>query len=931
METLGRRSDSLGGLGWRVGGWRFSAGAARAPWRRGDWGTFIWDGGDCVDAGRRCALPGCYVVIAPPADGGPQRKYCTPAHRAVARQLRREATNRSASAPPLILQELPEPPLADVVEAGPVRRRRTFSDVAGRRARAMAVLGSAGLLVTGGTLAFSGSPTSDSTTAAPWLAPDPEAEQNWASEANVTLASLDRQLREIDQVEKTWNSLPPQERGDQTPPDVAALAKRRDLLQQQRARLADELGTYQSLRAAKQELGDTERHVAGLDKALAEAQQDRHRASSGTDGDDTARQLRERRSAGDKLRQEQRKKLDDLSERVREAMSTPLPSGDHATRTITAKVRDLLENPSRRHSAPAPEDGSPAGASGGVGSGGGAVDPGDSDPGRSDPGGDATAQGELAGRGGILGRGDTFGSGRTSGRGGLPSASGALKHGGLLNPGSQTSPSAPSGAGARPGPETVADPGAAPNPGDAVPKPGHVVPNPEHAVPNPEHAVPNPEHAVPSPGHAVPNPENAVGRGIPPTLGGAPGRGRASDPGAGSAPGVGGVPGAVTGQSGAVAGPSGPLGHVSPRSHRPDVLAAPATPELHDSITQPREGVGDRTPGGPLEGLTGRRQSGPRAAASGPVAPTAPGQNRQRSRTETSPLDTGQDSGSSATDGPGLGADRPGASGALPRLTPRQARPPASTPGSGRSAPDLSLGDPSSGSRQSSHQSAADEVIDALPFGAGVKQMARSAVADEIKTRQRKGQLSGGQSSGSSSSTATQRIGPKKSSSFSMDDLSSLTQSYASKYSSKSSSRSSSKSGSRSGAFQTFRSSSSKSSSPKSSSKSSSSDWLSSLADYSSKDYSSKDYSSSRSSKSSRSSSSNSGKKASSGGDSFERALSRYSSSDSGKKSGSSDHYRSSDKSSSGKSSGGKSSGGKSSGKSSGSHFASKMAKSFGF
>ncbi|HTK65786.1 MAG TPA: hypothetical protein VL595_25615, partial [Pseudonocardia sp.] len=712
----------------------------------------------------------------------------------------------------MILQELPEPPLAEAVEAGPARRRRSFSDVAGRRARAMAVLGSAGLLVTGGTLAFSGSPTSDSTTAAPWLAPDPEAEQNWASEANVTLASLDRQLREVDEVEQTWNSLPPQERGEQTPPDVAALAKRRELLQQQRARLAEELSAYQSLRAAKQELSETERHVAGLDKALAEAQQDRRRAStadSGPDsGTDAFSRLRERRSAGDKVRQEQRKRMEDLAERVQEAMSTPLPSGDHATRTITSKVRDLLKNPSARHPGPAPDGRSalddPSSA-GGPGHGGHDAAQ-DGLAGR----GDVADPGEVADHGGILGRGDA--SGRTSGRGGLPSASGALKPGGLLNPRSEANPGIPSGAGGRSDPEAPASPGAATDPG------------------------------------------HTVGRRAPSALGGVLGRGRTSNPGGAPESGaLTGPTGAVAGPTGAVAGPpSGPPGHADPRSHRPDVLAAPApaTPELHDSITRPREGVGDRAPGGPLEGLTRRRPSGPSAATSGPAsAPVSgaasgpvPGQSRQRSRIEVSPLDSGQDSGPPAgADGTRLGADRPDSSSALPRLAPRQSRPPGSQPGPRRSASDLALGGSTPGSTRSSHQSAADDVIDALPFGAGVKQMARSAVADEIKSRQRKGQLSGGQSSGSSSWTATQRVGPKKSSSsdfagaleslsarsgdtggsstsrsrgtggkkdssFSMDDLSSLTQSYASKYSSKSSS----KSGSKSGSFQSSKSSSSK-------------------------------------------------------------------------------------------------------------------------
>lgn len=788
-----------------------------------------------MDAGRRCALPGCYVVIAPPADGGPQRKYCTPAHRAVARQLRREATNRSASAPPLILQELPEPPLASAVEAGPVRRRRPFADVAGRRARAMAVLGSAGLLVTGGTLAFSGSPTSDSTTAAPWLAPDPEAEQSWASEVNVTLASLDRQIAEVDQVEREWNELPPQARGDQAPPDVAALARRKALLQQQRARLAQELGTYEALRATQQELSETERHVAGLDEALAEAQRERHRAPTEDDAA-TAGQLRERRSAGDALRQEQRRKLDDLTARVREAMATPLPSGDHATRTITSKVRDLIERPSTRH---------------------------------DDPARDGSAKAEDSGDGRASGAGDVLGHPG-------PGGGDALGHAG------------PSG-------------------GDV---PGHPGPGGGDAL-----------------GHPGPGGGDVLGSRVDPRPGGALAHGGV--PGSGAAP-----------EPGTPAGPTGPLGHGgrggaaagsgllpdaahSPGAgppahgpHRPAIAASPADPELRQSITRPREGIGDHAPTGPLEHLTGGRPGGPAATSSGPANRVVPGQSQSGLRSGPRHQQGAADDGPPVLDRPAPGADGPGASSTLPSLTPSHPRGDARSP-TGRAARGSGLHRSAAGS--TGHRSAADDVIDALPFSAGVKQMARSAVADEIRSRRRKGQLPHGRSSSSSTtvhrtgpksasgdtrsrvldgivghagdtgggSTARRRDGGKPGSSFSLDDLTSLSRGHARRYSSSKSSP--------------------KSSSNSSSSKSSLSDWLD-------------DYGSSRSGKSSRSGSSGGGGK-SSAGHAFERALSRYSSRGSGKKSysGSSDRYRS----------GGKSSG-RSSGKGGG-HFRSKMAKSFTF
>ena len=72
-----------------------------------------------VDGGRRCALPGCGapIEIVP---GRPERRYCTAAHRAAARQARRLSGNaaahvRLAEALPWVHRPDPEP---DLVLAG---------------------------------------------------------------------------------------------------------------------------------------------------------------------------------------------------------------------------------------------------------------------------------------------------------------------------------------------------------------------------------------------------------------------------------------------------------------------------------------------------------------------------------------------------------------------------------------------------------------------------------------------------------------------------------------------------------------------------------------------------------------------------------------------------------------------------------------------
>ncbi len=312
-----------------------------------------------MNAGRRCALPGCYVVIETETDGRPQRKYCTAAHRAIARQARREGANRSAAAPPLMLPELPLPPLAPTPEAGPARRRRQRTEAAGRRARATAVLGSAGLLVTGGTLMVSSSPPGvASVSAAPWLAADPESEQQWVEEARVSLASLDRQLEEVGQAEQTWQAMPEESRGPQPPATVRALAERKSLLQQQRTSIASELASYESMSEVKDSLTATERHVASLDRALADVP--RNRSLSVAEVEAT-RRLSEQRAMRERQRSAQREELDGLRDSLHEAMSTPLPRDDSATRSITSAVRDLVGAPRRpgRDTAPGRRSGDP--------------------------------------------------------------------------------------------------------------------------------------------------------------------------------------------------------------------------------------------------------------------------------------------------------------------------------------------------------------------------------------------------------------------------------------------------------------------------------------------------------------------------------------------------------------------------------------------
>ncbi|MGH3242408.1 MAG: hypothetical protein ACRDNL_18675, partial [Spirillospora sp.] len=60
-----------------------------------------------------CALPGCGESIPSTTGAGPSRRYCSPEHRTLARQLRREARPSSRPAPerPAAGTDVPPPPI----------------------------------------------------------------------------------------------------------------------------------------------------------------------------------------------------------------------------------------------------------------------------------------------------------------------------------------------------------------------------------------------------------------------------------------------------------------------------------------------------------------------------------------------------------------------------------------------------------------------------------------------------------------------------------------------------------------------------------------------------------------------------------------------------------------------------------------------------
>jgi hypothetical protein len=92
-----------------------------------------------MDDGRWCALSGCDTRIFT-SDGRPERRYCTAAHRAQARRVRREAIRAERHGDPAgLAAELPwlREPIEAVVEyPDTAARPGAFARTAGRRAHA---------------------------------------------------------------------------------------------------------------------------------------------------------------------------------------------------------------------------------------------------------------------------------------------------------------------------------------------------------------------------------------------------------------------------------------------------------------------------------------------------------------------------------------------------------------------------------------------------------------------------------------------------------------------------------------------------------------------------------------------------------------------------------------------------------------------------
>ncbi|MHA6796510.1 hypothetical protein ACVGVM_23815 [Pseudonocardia bannensis] len=317
------------------------------------------------ESSRRCALPGCEVVIEA-IPGRPERRYCTAAHRSAARQARRASVQsdgdaRLADALPW-LREPGDPMPRPGVPAGPagrgrpvpapapaartsrrpvLRRRNPRPDApAPRRRRALAVFGAAGVLVGGYAI------TASEPVAPPAVpvqaAPEERTEEQWAARAQVALSSVNRQLDTIAQAEESWNRVPQSRRAGAPPAPVRELQDRKALLERRKATLQSQLAAYRTLERSADDLKLVEQYLASVEKAIRDLPPEALRSPE--QAADIAA-LYEERDVLIRRRDARRQELQSLTEGVQNATRTALPNDTHRTTEVSNEVLALAANP----------------------------------------------------------------------------------------------------------------------------------------------------------------------------------------------------------------------------------------------------------------------------------------------------------------------------------------------------------------------------------------------------------------------------------------------------------------------------------------------------------------------------------------------------------------------------------------------------------
>jgi hypothetical protein len=297
------------------------------------------------DYARRCALPGCDASIVN-IPGRPERRYCTAAHRAAARQARRAAMHPEQQA--RLVRTLPwlaEPdPASDGVApaAAPTRAHRSH------RRGAVVVIGVVGILA-GGYAITSSQPVGP--TAVPVQgAPVGGTADQWAAGAEVTLTSVDRQLDVIARTEAAWNAAQvPQ--GGILPAQVAALQDRKALLERRRVTLLSQLDSYQALGRTRSDLALSQQQLDAVENALRNTSPT---ASASPDDEAALASLEEQRDLRLRQRDAKRAELAGLLGNVERATRTQLPDDGQETAAVSDQVMEVIHTGGRE---PAPTQG----------------------------------------------------------------------------------------------------------------------------------------------------------------------------------------------------------------------------------------------------------------------------------------------------------------------------------------------------------------------------------------------------------------------------------------------------------------------------------------------------------------------------------------------------------------------------------------------
>ncbi|NMI01650.1 hypothetical protein [Pseudonocardia acidicola] len=291
----------------------------------------------------QCALPGCDRVVPASDAGRPPRRYCSPEHHAQARPVaggsgrsRMDSLTALSGLPPTSTRHRSGAgrPMASARDVANLRDQLAARAARSRRQRLVAVVGVAGVLVAGAGW-FGVDKVIEHLD--PAYAPRTVQPATWTTQAQVTLASINKQLDTIAQTKVVWESrIAPRYRGT-VPTQVSQMLDREALLEQQKAAIESQLATARQVGQVHSQLTDLGRQLEAIESTLDEL-------PPGNLSPDQALVLQALQNRRDLLQQDRQAKqaeLTRLEQGVQAAERTPLPAPADQTTPVTRAVLDL--------------------------------------------------------------------------------------------------------------------------------------------------------------------------------------------------------------------------------------------------------------------------------------------------------------------------------------------------------------------------------------------------------------------------------------------------------------------------------------------------------------------------------------------------------------------------------------------------------------